>query len=136
RRLLAVERAQHAAEFRHRASPHAERAVPAGPADDPAQPAHLLLADLDRIEAPACDVQRLAARFAERVARAAEDLRPFLGEEARTGVAAVFFVAEDREHERRSEEHTSELQSRENLVCRLLLENKKSLRVTDASPPF
>src|SRR5690606_41390602 len=28
----------------------------------------------------------------------------------------------------RSEEHTSELQSRENLVCRLLLEKKKSLR--------
>src|SRR5690606_12233442 len=29
--------------------------------------------------------------------------------------------------ERRSEEHTSELQSRENLVCRLLLEKKKIL---------
>src|SRR5207302_9427737 len=29
------------------------------------------------------------------------------------------------EHEARSEEHTSELQSRENLVCRLLLEKKK-----------
>src|SRR5690606_40163223 len=28
-------------------------------------------------------------------------------------------------HRRRSEEHTSELQSRENLVCRLLLEKKK-----------
>src|SRR5690606_38181098 len=28
----------------------------------------------------------------------------------------------------RSEEHTSELQSRENLVCRLLLEKKKSVR--------
>src|SRR5690606_41493709 len=28
----------------------------------------------------------------------------------------------------RSEEHTSELQSRENLVCRLLLEKKKQLR--------
>src|SRR5207302_7428702 len=28
--------------------------------------------------------------------------------------------------QRRSEEHTSELQSRENLVCRLLLEKKKS----------
>src|SRR5436309_11851648 len=28
----------------------------------------------------------------------------------------------------RSEEHTSELQSRENLVCRLLLEKKKSLK--------
>src|SRR5690606_41389847 len=30
-----------------------------------------------------------------------------------------------RLRERRSEEHTSELQSRENLVCRLLLEKKK-----------
>src|SRR5690606_39534980 len=29
--------------------------------------------------------------------------------------------------EQRSEEHTSELQSRENLVCRLLLEKKKKL---------
>src|SRR5690606_40983154 len=29
---------------------------------------------------------------------------------------------------RRSEEHTSELQSRENLVCRLLLEKKKHTR--------
>src|SRR5215475_15888337 len=35
-------------------------------------------------------------------------------------------------HERvvRSEEHTSELQSRENLVCRLLLEKKKKKRST------
>src|SRR5690606_37009592 len=31
---------------------------------------------------------------------------------------------------RRSEEHTSELQSRENLVCRLLLEKKKKSRIT------
>src|SRR2546430_10546449 len=30
---------------------------------------------------------------------------------------------------RRSEEHTSELQSQSNLVCRLLLEKKKSLAV-------
>src|SRR5690606_40489382 len=30
-------------------------------------------------------------------------------------------------HQLRSEEHTSELQSRENLVCRLLLEKKKKL---------
>src|SRR5690606_41568368 len=30
----------------------------------------------------------------------------------------------------RSEEHTSELQSRENLVCRLLLEKKKTERIT------
>src|SRR2546430_7454883 len=31
-----------------------------------------------------------------------------------------------REHEVRSEEHTSELQSQSNLVCRLLLEKKKT----------
>src|SRR5207302_4857597 len=37
-------------------------------------------------------------------------------------------AGEDRERrEQRSEEHTSELQSRENLVCRLLLEKKKKL---------
>src|SRR5690606_41527640 len=32
----------------------------------------------------------------------------------------------ERRHGARSEEHTSELQSRENLVCRLLLEKKKN----------
>src|SRR2546430_9073226 len=31
----------------------------------------------------------------------------------------------DAAHQRRSEEHTSELQSQSNLVCRLLLEKKK-----------
>src|SRR5690606_39679828 len=34
----------------------------------------------------------------------------------------------------RSEEHTSELQSRENLVCRLLLEKKKQKKTTDKRP--
>src|SRR5436309_10820185 len=34
----------------------------------------------------------------------------------------------------RSEEHTSELQSRENLVCRLLLEKKKQRRLLAAAP--
>src|SRR5690606_41978324 len=34
-------------------------------------------------------------------------------------------VNQSDESRRRSEEHTSELQSRENLVCRLLLEKKK-----------
>src|SRR5436309_7307878 len=33
---------------------------------------------------------------------------------------------------KRSEEHTSELQSRENLVCRLLLE-KKNIQIRDAT---
>src|SRR2546427_1811367 len=34
----------------------------------------------------------------------------------------------------RSEEHTSELQSQSNLVCRLLLEKKKKQRSTDPPP--
>src|SRR2546430_9970828 len=34
----------------------------------------------------------------------------------------------------RSEEHTSELQSQSNLVCRLLLEKKKKKYQTDQSP--
>src|SRR5438477_6956688 len=36
-------------------------------------------------------------------------------------------VRSDRAHSPRSEEHTSELQSHVNLVCRLLLEKKKIL---------
>src|SRR5690606_41498469 len=35
----------------------------------------------------------------------------------------------------RSEEHTSELQSRENLVCRLLLEKKNTTRVYHGNDP-
>src|SRR2546430_8961714 len=38
-------------------------------------------------------------------------------------------VADGRE-QRRSEEHTSELQSQSNLVCRLLLEKKKNNKCT------
>src|SRR2546430_12406741 len=34
-------------------------------------------------------------------------------------------------HRRRSEEHTSELQSQSNLVCRLLLEKKKQGKLPD-----
>src|SRR3712207_7288927 len=36
----------------------------------------------------------------------------------------------------RSEEHTSELQSRQYLVCRLLLEKKKKLRLYSRTPIF
>src|SRR5690606_39840267 len=38
---------------------------------------------------------------------------------------AVVMLAMSEEGQERSEEHTSELQSREKLVCRLLLEKKK-----------
>src|SRR5690606_22280292 len=40
-------------------------------------------------------------------------------------VVIICFAAKIRKLNGRSEEHTSELQSRENLVCRLLLEKKK-----------
>src|SRR3989442_8210795 len=40
----------------------------------------------------------------------------------------------DRSLERRSEEHTSELQSRPHLVCRLLLEKKKKHDAFNRSP--
>src|SRR5205809_4764066 len=43
----------------------------------------------------------------------------------RSESAAALTTAEDLEQQVRSEEHTSELQSRLQLVCRLLLEKKK-----------
>src|SRR2546427_3265132 len=36
----------------------------------------------------------------------------------------------------RSEEHTSELQSQSNLVCRLLLEKKKKIQIKQQTPPL
>src|SRR5690606_41567802 len=44
---------------------------------------------------------------------------------------AVMAAARRLTGQRRSEEHTSELQSRENLVCRLLLEKKKKRPTAD-----
>src|SRR3712207_8909581 len=70
----------------------------------------------------------LWARAETRLAPVAQDLRV-------RGAARVDFeafeIAEHRHHDEafrkvRSEEHTSELQSRQYLVCRLLLEKKKT----------
>src|SRR5690606_39405342 len=52
---------------------------------------------------------------------------PPLADVAQGGSAACHFHTEV-EDVKRSEEHTSELQSRENLVCRLLLEKKNKKR--------
>src|SRR5947209_9578246 len=46
------------------------------------------------------------------------------------GVGRGIEVPEQALHVRRSEEHTSELQSRQYLVCRLLLEKKKKKTYT------
>src|SRR3989440_2102588 len=52
--------------------------------------------------------------------------RAFLaGEISATLNGASIFIAAKRGADKRSEEHTSELQSRSDLVCRLLLEKKK-----------
>src|SRR2546430_7040965 len=47
------------------------------------------------------------------------------------GCANSFLICVFRELLSRSEEHTSELQSQSNLVCRLLLEKKKKRNNTD-----
>src|SRR3712207_7670337 len=62
--------------------------------------------------------------------------RAFRGAEARArrparGVGGHRFHAGDGTASLRSEEHTSELQSRQYLVCRLLLEKKKNNKVTN-----
>src|SRR2546428_7330714 len=43
-----------------------------------------------------------------------------------TGASSTTRVRSSRSRAKRSEEHTSELQSRSDLVCRLLLEKKKN----------
>src|SRR5690606_40868444 len=58
-------------------------------------------------------------------------LRAAFWEELLRGLPApddvIWEAPEPSQQRERSEEHTSELQSRENLVCRLLLEKKKCL---------
>src|SRR5690606_39477484 len=78
------------------------------------------------------DLERLHG-FAHGVAREAEALGQLLL--GRKAIAGAEFAGDDHRLDLldrlvcdchgRSEEHTSELQSRENLVCRLLLEKKK-----------
>src|SRR5688572_32513748 len=68
-------------------------------------------------------VDRDVARRAR--ARAGRDDDPLAAHRARAAV--------DRVH-LRSEEHTSELQSQSNLVCRLLLEKKKNIPSSLRSP--
>src|SRR5690606_41450777 len=67
---------------------------------------------------------RLDHRFGEALELdALADLLQRLG---RARFRRIDEIVAARRLEQRSEEHTSELQSRENLVCRLLLEKKKT----------
>src|SRR3989442_8819141 len=65
-----------------------------------------------------CACHQIAAIVADETA--ADDFR------LRSELAGVFVDSNDRD---RSEEHTSELQSRPHLVCRLLLEKKNTSNV-------
>src|SRR3712207_9007055 len=62
---------------------------------------------------------RDADQVDQRQPEADGDRREALGRPVRGG------AEDDQQEEERSEEHTSELQSRQYLVCRLLLEKKK-----------
>src|SRR2546430_11455583 len=76
--------------------------------------------------APAPAIQSLVGEF-ERIpvdARCVERPAPLAIHSAH--LEQVREVRVQLEHERRSEEHTSELQSQSNLVCRLLLEKKNT----------
>src|SRR5690625_6763935 len=53
----------------------------------------------------------------------------FIGRSAYPHVAELGFLQEENIYRNRSEEHTSELQSRGHLVCRLLLEKKKHQQI-------
>src|SRR3712207_7731577 len=57
-----------------------------------------------------------------------QDGRRAAGSPARSFAQRVFARQRRRRPAARSEEHTSELQSRQYLVCRLLLEKKKTTR--------
>src|SRR5690606_41940870 len=54
-----------------------------------------------------------------------ERIKSFFTYDAPAGIDPDYHLLEKAYRGMRSEEHTSELQSRENLVCRLLLEKKK-----------
>src|SRR5436309_8270498 len=67
----------------------------------------------------------LAACIADRVDHAVRNLVSDLGNQFKGRPDSMFPLEFEYLVAQRSEEHTSELQSRENLVCRLLLEKKK-----------
>src|SRR5690606_42070035 len=100
-----------------------------------------------RIWRPLAPQRPSAAGALRRGLHRAGQLRRLLLPRAARGPRSARFVDSGRHHGRkdrrlrplrprrrglrRSEEHTSELQSRENLVCRLLLEKKKKTQITN-----
>src|SRR5690606_41365837 len=81
----------------------------------------LPISRLRRVKDPDAELARARREAAE----ALEEAQARLAEAEETRDAHETRVREAAERHARSEEHTSELQSRENLVCRLLLEKTK-----------
>src|SRR5690606_40315028 len=70
----------------------------------------------------------LALRTALKILKPIKEFRVFNDKSLYKGIQNIDwseYISENQTFVIRSEEHTSELQSRENLVCRLLLEKKK-----------
>src|SRR5207302_5424640 len=72
--------------------------------------------------------RHMADFFSTQVRKTPDQVSPASGSRFRDAAyqkAVLHAAGQNHSVYRRSEEHTSELQSRENLVCRLLLEKKK-----------
>src|SRR5690349_22405984 len=76
----------------------------------------------ERLELPVRDLFNLVHRAGRRNGRTC---RP-----GGSGGLLAWFAGDRHAREDRSEEHTSEFQSRRDLVCRLLLEKKKNSKAT------
>src|SRR5437868_12620691 len=81
--------------------------------------------DLDLINESFGPDTTISMNVAAKQAGNPEFMRPFAEALEATGFPTRFLI--EVTEDARSEEHTSELQSRFDLVCRLLLEKKKSL---------
>src|SRR5207244_4942596 len=71
------------------------------------------------------DIPLLVSHFVQKFAKQMQKKIESIPAAAMKGLAAWEWPGNIRELENRSEEHTSELQSPDHLVCRLLLEKKK-----------
>src|SRR2546429_4307632 len=76
-----------------------------------------------------CEVDLLIANLFREHHRRHEVQGSCLREDGRERSERPFIHMAEAEHRPRSEEHTSELQSRLHLVCRLLLEKKKKRHI-------
>src|SRR5260370_28106196 len=85
------------------------------------------------VAVPASQQNRRSPIIRLRQAESPIFLGDFDSECADLGQAFEIFRRNQSPQEIRSEEHTSELQSHLNLVCRLLLEKKKQIRHTTTS---